>query len=59
MAGYSVLTFTVDGNELDGISQHLHESKRLQMGFDSLGMYLAALPFQVRGAKTIHLPLTA
>ncbi len=42
-----MLTFTVDGLELSSISDYLHESKRMQLGFDSVGMYLAALPFQV------------
>ena len=45
--GYTVMTFTVDGIELSSIADYLHDSKRMQLGFDSLGMYLAALPFQV------------
>lgn len=45
--GYTVLTFTVDGAELARMADYLHESKRMQLGFDSVGMYLAALPFQL------------
>lgn len=45
--GYTVMTFTVDGVELSCIADYLHESKRMELGFDSLGMYLAALPFQL------------
>lgn len=45
--GYTVTTFTVTGKELAGIRNYLQESKRMQLGFDSLGMYLAALPFQL------------
>jgi len=46
--GYTVLTFTVSGAELSGIADYLFESKRMDLGFDSMGMYLAALPFQAR-----------
>jgi len=52
--GYTVLTFTVDGNELSRIGDYLHESKRMQLGFDYLGMYLAALPFQVGSVGGMH-----
>ena len=45
--GYTVLTFTVDGTELSRIADYLFESKRMELGFDAVGMYLAALPFQV------------
>ena len=45
--GYTVLTFTVDGAELSKIADYLFESKRLALKFDAVGMYLAALPFQV------------
>ncbi len=45
--GYTVMTFTVDGIELSSIADYLHESKRMQLGFDSMGMYLATLPFQI------------
>jgi hypothetical protein len=46
-AGYTVFTFTVDGVELSKIADYLFESKRMQLQFDSVGMYLAALPFQI------------
>jgi hypothetical protein len=29
------------------MADYLHESKRMQLGFDGIGMYLAALPFQL------------
>ena len=45
--GYTVLTFTVDGKELSHMSDYLHESSRMQLGFDSLGMYMAALPVSI------------
>lgn len=45
--GYTVTTFTVTGKELNGIRNYLQESKRMQLGFDAIGMYLAALPFQL------------
>lgn len=45
--GYTVTTFTVSSKELACIRHYLHESKRMQLGFDGLGMYLAALPFQL------------
>ncbi len=45
--GYTVLTFTVNGIELASIADYLYESKRMQLKFDSVGMYLAALPFQL------------
>ena len=45
--GYTVLSFTVDGLELSRMADYLHESKRRQLGFDTVGMYLAALPFQL------------
>jgi hypothetical protein len=45
--GYTVFTFTVNGAELAKIADHLYESKRMQLQFDSMGMYLAALPFQI------------
>lgn len=52
--GYTVTTFTVSGRELAGIRQYLHDSKRMQLGFDAMGMYLAALPFQLgpRSSRT-------
>jgi hypothetical protein len=50
--GYTVVTFTVDGNELAGITQYLHESNRMQLGFNAMGMYMAALPFQVGPSST-------
>lgn len=45
--GYTVTTFTVNSHELAGIRHYLQESWRMQLGFDSVGMYLAALPFQI------------
>lgn len=45
--GYTVTTFTVTGKELAGIRQYLYESKRMQLRFDAMGMYLAVLPFQL------------
>lgn len=45
--GYTVMTFAVTGRELNGIMQYLNESKRMQLSFDGLGMYLAALPIQL------------
>ena len=45
--GYTVLTFTVSGTELSSIADYLFESKRMDLKFDSFGMYLAALPFQL------------
>lgn len=45
--GYTVVTFTVNGKELSSMADYLYESKRRQLGFDSMGMYLAALPFQL------------
>jgi hypothetical protein len=42
-----VVSFTVSGSELVRITDYLHEAKRMQLKFDSIGMYLAALPFQV------------
>ncbi len=45
--GYTVVSFTVDGTELSKMADYLHESKRRQLKFDSVGMYLAALPFQL------------
>jgi hypothetical protein len=33
--------------ELAKIADYLYESKRMQLQFDSMGMYLAALPFQI------------
>ena len=52
--GYTVTTFTVTGKELEGIRHYLQESRRMQLGFDSVGMYLAALPFQLvpRSSRT-------
>lgn len=52
--GYTVMSFTVTGKELAGISNYLHDSRRMQLSFDGLGMYLAALPFQVgfRGSRS-------
>lgn len=44
---YTVVTFTVSRAELVQISDYLHEAKRMQLKFDSMGMYLAALPFQL------------
>lgn len=45
--GYTVLTFTVTRPELVSITNYLHEAKRMQLKFDAVGMYLAALPFQL------------
>lgn len=45
--GYTVLTFTVTRAELVSITNYLHEAKRMQLKFDAVGMYLAALPFQL------------
>jgi hypothetical protein len=45
--GYTVMSFTVNGIELSCIADYLHDSHRMQLGFDSLGMYLATLPFQI------------
>lgn len=45
--GYTVMTFLVTGAELQGIMHYLHESRRMQLSFDGLGMYLAALPVQL------------
>jgi hypothetical protein len=45
--GYTVMTFMVTGSELQGIMNYLNESKRMQLSFDGLGMYLAALPVQL------------
>ena len=45
--GYTVLTFTVDGKELSRMADYLHESSRMQLRFDSLGMYMAALPVPI------------
>lgn len=45
--GYTVLTFTVDGNELDSMADYLYESHRMQLGFDTVGMYLATFPVQL------------
>lgn len=45
--GYTVLSFTVDGVELSHIADYLFEAKRMQLKFDAVGMYLAALPFQL------------
>ncbi len=45
--GYTVLTFTVTHPELVGITNYLHEARRMQLKFDAVGMYLAALPFQL------------
>ena len=52
--GYTVMTFTVTGKELAGIREYLHESRRMQLSFDGMGMYLAALPFQLgfRGSRS-------
>ena len=41
------MTFSVTGKELSGIRDYLYGSKRMQLAFDGMGMYLAALPFQV------------
>jgi hypothetical protein len=45
--GYTVMTFLVTGSELQGIMNYLNESRRMQLSFDGLGMYLAALPMQL------------
>lgn len=45
--GYTVVSFVVTGNELQGIMHYLNESKRMQLSFDGLGMYLAAFPLQI------------
>jgi hypothetical protein len=45
--GYTVMTFSVTGKELCGIRDYLFESRRMQLSFDGMGMYLAALPFQI------------
>lgn len=45
--GYTVTTFNVTAKELAGIRHYLQESKRMQLGFDAPGMYLASLPFQL------------
>lgn len=45
--GYTVVTFTVTRPELVSITNYLHEAKRMQLRFDAVGMYLAALPFQL------------
>jgi hypothetical protein len=45
--GYIVTSFTVDGVELAHMADYLHKSKHMQLGFDSVCMYLAALPFQL------------
>ena len=45
--GYTVMTFNVTGSELKGIMNYLHESRRMQLSFDGLGMYLASLPVQI------------
>lgn len=45
--GYTIVSFTVNGNELQDMTHQLNESKRVNNGFDAVGMYLAALPFQV------------
>jgi hypothetical protein len=45
--GYTIMTFSVNGHELDCMLSYLHDSKRQQLHFDRTGMILAALPFQV------------
>jgi hypothetical protein len=45
--GYTVLTLTVNGVELSRIADYLYKCRRLEIKFDALGMYLAALPFQL------------
>lgn len=44
---YTVMTFTVTGVELMHMMDYLHESRRQQLGFDKIGMFLASLPVQV------------
>lgn len=44
---YTIMSFSVTGLELSRIMDYLHESKRQQLKFDQVGMFLAALPFQV------------
>lgn len=51
-AGYTSISFTVDGAELLEISSYLYEAKRMQLKFDAMGMYLAALPFQINPFAT-------
>jgi hypothetical protein len=45
--GYTVMTFSVTGKELCRIRDYLFESKRMQLSFNGMGMYLASLPFQI------------
>jgi hypothetical protein len=45
--GYTIMTFSVSGRELDSMLNYLQDSKRQQLQFDRTGMMLAALPFQV------------
>ena len=47
LTGYTVMTFTVNDNELHAIQTYLGASFSMQLGFDSVGMYLAALPIQI------------
>lgn len=44
---YTIVSFSVTGQELSSILDYLHESKRQQFSFDKYGMFLAALPFQL------------
>lgn len=44
---YTVMTFSVNNAELSSMLDYLHDSKRQQVGFDRIGMMLAALPFQL------------
>ena len=44
---YTVMSFSVSTAELTKITDYLHESKRQQLKFDQVGMFLAALPFQL------------
>lgn len=44
---YTIMSFSVTGQELSKMLDYLHESKRQQLKFDQLGMFLAALPFQI------------
>ncbi len=44
---YTVMSFSINGVELSRMLDYLHESKRLHLQFDLLGMYLASLPVQI------------
>jgi hypothetical protein len=50
--GYIVCSKVVSRDELSRIRMHLVSANKNGVGFDGLGMYLAALPFQIKPASS-------